>query len=105
MDWMNGIHLSEFNSKYNKKFSKVNSIGQTLWDFYMHQIHHLREVHADPHPGNFLIDELDNLIVLDFGCVKSIPNVFYNPYFELPKISVKKKIKKSLKTFYSNLKF
>jgi len=94
MDWMNGIHLSEFNSKYNKKFSKVNSIGQTLWDFYMHQIHHLREVHADPHPGNFLIDELDNLIVLDFGCVKSIPNVFYNPYFELPKISVKKNQKK-----------
>ena len=93
MDWMNGIHLSEFNSKYNKKFSKVNSIGQTLWDFYMHQIHHLREVHADPHPGNFLIDELDNLIVLDFD-VKSIPNVFYNPYFELPKISVKKNQKK-----------
>jgi predicted unusual protein kinase regulating ubiquinone biosynthesis (AarF/ABC1/UbiB family) len=40
-------------------------------------------MHADPHPGNFLIDKDYNLIAIDFGCVKRIPEDFYNPYFQL----------------------
>jgi predicted unusual protein kinase regulating ubiquinone biosynthesis (AarF/ABC1/UbiB family) len=49
----------------------------------MYQIHHLKKFHADPHPGNFLVSEDNQLTVLDFGCVKSIPDEFYVPYFEL----------------------
>jgi len=82
MSWMDGIHLSEF-AKVNKDPEKANRIGQALWDFYMYQIHVLKKVHADPHPGNFLVDDEGNLIVLDFGCMKEIPDDFYDPYFEL----------------------
>ncbi len=60
-----------------------DKIGQALWDFYMFQIHGLRKVHADPHPGNFLIGESNELIVIDFGCIKELPEDFYTPYFEL----------------------
>ena len=84
MDWMNGIHLSEFTST-NTNQEKANAIGQALWDFYMFQIHNLKKVHADPHPGNFLISEKGELIALDFGCMKIIPLDFYNPYFVLAK--------------------
>jgi len=49
----------------------------------MYQIHVLKKVHADPHPGNFLVSEEQNLIALDFGCIKIIPDSFYLPYFEL----------------------
>ncbi len=82
MDWMDGIHLSEF-TKLNSDQKLANKIGQALWDFYMFQIHTLKAMHADPHPGNFLIDKDNNLIAIDFGCVKRIPEDFYNPYFEL----------------------
>nr|WP_294786270.1 AarF/ABC1/UbiB kinase family protein [uncultured Flavobacterium sp.] len=82
MDWMTGIHLSEFTAK-NKDQEVGDKIGQALWDFYMYQIHVLRKVHADPHPGNFLVDEQNQLIALDFGCMKQIPDDFYTPYFEL----------------------
>lgn len=82
MDWMSGIHLSEFTAK-NTDQEVGNRIGQALWDFYMYQIHVLRKVHADPHPGNFLVDDQNKLIALDFGCMKQIPNEFYEPYFEL----------------------
>ena len=82
MDYMEGEHLSEF-TKHNTNQEKANKIGQALWDFYMYQIHKLKKVHADPHPGNFLISEDGQLIVLDFGCVKTIPEDFYIPYFEL----------------------
>jgi len=82
MDWMTGIHLSEFTAKdFDRETG--NKIGQALWDFYMYQIHVLRKVHADPHPGNFLVDDQNRLIALDFGCMKQIPNEFYIPYFEL----------------------
>ena len=82
MDWMTGIHLSEFTAK-NTDQEVGDKIGQALWDFYMYQIHVLRKVHADPHPGNFLVDDQNQLIALDFGCMKQIPEEFYTPYFEL----------------------
>jgi predicted unusual protein kinase regulating ubiquinone biosynthesis (AarF/ABC1/UbiB family) len=82
MDWMTGIHLSEFAS-INKDQEVGNKIGQALWDFYMYQIHILKKVHADPHPGNFMVNAENQLIALDFGCMKSIPNDFYIPYFQL----------------------
>lgn len=82
MDWMSGIHFSEFTKKQNSQ-KDLNIIGQTLWDFYMYQMHILKKVHADPHPGNFLVSENKQLLVIDFGCIKEIPEDFYNPYFEL----------------------
>ena len=87
MDFMKGLHLSEF-VKTNADTEKSNQLGQALWDFYMHQIHNLKKVHADPHPGNFLINNNAQLIALDFGCMKSIPDTFYIPYFELAEKSV-----------------
>ncbi len=82
MDWMDGMHLSEFTAQ-NEDQNIANKLGQALWDFYMFQIHLLKKVHADPHPGNFLVDENASLIALDFGCMKIIPDDFYLPYFEL----------------------
>lgn len=84
MDYMEGEHLSEFVA-YNTDQNKSNQLGQALWDFYMYQIHILKKVHADPHPGNFLISKENELIALDFGCMKVIPEEFYVPYFELAK--------------------
>ncbi|SDX50031.1 ABC1 kinase family protein [Flavobacterium degerlachei] len=82
MDWMTGIHLSEF-TQINSDQETADKIGQALWDFYMYQIHVLKKVHADPHPGNFMVNKENKLIAIDFGCMKKIPNDFYNPYFEL----------------------
>ncbi len=87
MDWMHGKHLSEF---AQTDFSREtgNHLGQTLWDFYMYQMHGLRKVHADPHPGNFLIGKDHQLIAIDFGCIKEVPDEFYVPYFELARREV-----------------
>lgn len=84
MDWMQGEHLSEFVA-YNTNVELSKKLGQALWDFYMYQLHVLRKVHADPHPGNFLVSEDHKLIAIDFGCMKEVPEEFYVPYFELAK--------------------
>ncbi|MEP0265584.1 AarF/UbiB family protein [Dokdonia sp.] len=82
MDWMDGEHLSEFVA-HNTDQATSDQLSQALWDFYMFQMHRLKRVHADPHPGNFLVDKDANLIAIDFGCIKHVPEEFYVPYFEL----------------------
>ena len=83
MSWLEGLQLDEFMA-LNPSQEQKNQIGQIVWDFYDHQIHTMRKVQADPHPGNFLFSaDGSKLGVLDFGCVKVIPDDFYNNYFKL----------------------
>ncbi|HPW64482.1 MAG TPA: AarF/UbiB family protein, partial [Cyclobacteriaceae bacterium] len=83
MDWIEGKMLGEVFKTATPSVADRNKIGQALWDFYHYQIHTLRSLHADPHPGNFIITPEHKLGVIDFGCVKVIPNQFYKVYFQL----------------------
>jgi len=82
MGWITGLHLKEF-LQTNPSQELRNKIGQALWDFYNFQQHELRAVHADPHPGNFMITPDEKLGVIDFGCIKEMPDDFYDPFFSL----------------------
>ncbi|MDQ3394033.1 MAG: AarF/UbiB family protein [Bacteroidota bacterium] len=84
MDWLEGLHLKDF-LKTNPGQEIKDKIGQSLWDFYNFQVHTLQQVHADPHPGNFLMHGNGVLGIIDFGCVKIIPKDFYENYFKLIK--------------------
>ncbi len=82
MDWLDGFHLNEF-VRLNPDQATRDKIGQVLWDFYDFQIHELMQLHADPHPGNFLFRENGTVGVIDFGCVKVLPKDFHDAYFQL----------------------
>ena len=82
MDWLEGMHLKELLA-LNPSQETKNQIGQALWNFYDFQLNSLRALHADPHPGNFLLKENGTIGVIDFGCVKRIPDDFYKLYFQL----------------------
>lgn len=103
MDWLDGKPLGEmFGGKIPA--DQAQRIGQAMWDFYHYQIHQLRQVHADPHPGNFLVTADGNLGVIDFGCVKVIPESFYSGYFQLLDRSILKD-QERLKKVFSELRF
>ena len=82
MDWMNGLHLKEF-ILTNPSQDIRNKIGHALWNFYDYQVHILKKVHADAHPGNYFFSENGTVAVIDFGCVKEIPIDFYHSYFRI----------------------
>ncbi|MFD2202544.1 ABC1 kinase family protein [Shivajiella indica] len=84
MDWIEGNHIKEW-LETNPSQEEKNRIGQALWDFYHHQVHNLKQLHADPHPGNFIIQDDGKLGIIDFGCVKILPEDFYHGYFSLIK--------------------
>lgn len=83
MDWIEGKPLGELFKSNSWNQEDRNKIGQALWDFYHFQIHTLRSLHADPHPGNFIITPNNQLGIIDFGCVKVVPPAFYKVYFQL----------------------
>nr|WKN37826.1 AarF/ABC1/UbiB kinase family protein [Tunicatimonas sp. TK19036] len=100
MDWLDGMHMKEFIAT-NPSQEVRNSIGQALWDFYNQQVHYLKQVHADPHPGNFLLRDDGTLGVIDFGCVKEIPETFYQQYFSLIRQDILLKPEELDATFYA----
>ncbi len=87
MDWIDGVHLPKYLERSMTQ-SERNRLGQKIWDIFMYQVHHLRKVHADPHPGNILIQDDATLCILDFGCIKELPSTFYEPYFRLTRPGV-----------------
>lgn len=82
MDWISGDLLSVY-IKQEKNNEKRTLIGQTMWDFFLYQFFELKMVHADPHPGNFIVTPENKLGVIDFGCIKEIPEAFAKSYFQL----------------------
>ncbi|MEM9016082.1 MAG: AarF/ABC1/UbiB kinase family protein [Verrucomicrobiota bacterium] len=80
MDWIDGRPLDRFSVEESGQ-ERRNAVAQSIWDFYHFQIHTLRQFHADPHPGNFLVDRSGQVVVLDFGCTKEIPEDFHRDYF------------------------
>lgn len=98
MDWIEGKPLGDvLNGQIPQ--DERDKLGQALWDFYHFQMHTLRAVHADPHPGNFIITRDYQLGIIDFGCVKVIPDEFYSIYFQLLETDVLTNLSKRQKTF------
>lgn len=98
MDWIEGQHMKEF-MKGNPSQELRDQIGQALWDFYNFQQHELKAVHADPHPGNFLITPDGKLGIIDFGCIKELPADFYYPFFSLTSTDLLKDKEKTIQAF------
>ncbi len=53
-----------------------NEILERFVATYSWMLHDLYELHADPHPGNFILDDSGGLVILDFGCVKECDHRF-----------------------------
>ncbi len=62
----------------------------------------MKAIHADPHPGNFLFQPDGRVGIIDFGCIKEVPEDFYLHYFPLliPAIRENEKV---VNTLMSNI--
>ncbi len=68
MDFYKGVKITDVaNLKQNSLNPKV--VLDRLIEFYLYQSLIKGVIHADPHPGNILVDDKGRIIVLDFGLV------------------------------------
>ena len=50
--------------------SERQALVQAFIEAFVYMFHDLNLLHADPHPGNFMLDRAGRLVLLDFGCVR-----------------------------------
>lgn len=65
-EWVDGKRLREFLDDNNEKAEKLLA---TLLRSYVQQVTCYGVYHADPHPGNFIIDDNDDIWILDYGAL------------------------------------
>ena len=76
MSFVPGEPLPDFLAR-NKPSQEVrNRIGVRLLELFNLQLHRMDQIHADPHPGNYLIDSDGTIGLVDFGCVKKFSREF-----------------------------
>ena len=58
-------------------------VARRLNDIFLTALYQCHVIHADPNPGNFIIDDELNVGVVDFGCVKHLSPEFIEQYRQL----------------------
>jgi|GEM_PF-928972 len=71
MEYLEGTKISE-REKWQENNNDPIKISRQLIEIYIEQIMNMGFVHFDPHPGNILISENNNMILLDFGMAGEI---------------------------------
>ncbi|MCJ8296126.1 MAG: AarF/ABC1/UbiB kinase family protein [Colwellia sp.] len=108
MEMLTGQHIDKWLENQPSQQQR-NELGQKLFDFFWYSALTLKKIHADPHPGNFLVLTDEQLGVLDFGCVRSLSDDFVDGFTAMmPKIVdsyIFNKNKSALFASYQALKF
>jgi predicted unusual protein kinase regulating ubiquinone biosynthesis (AarF/ABC1/UbiB family) len=64
-----GLRLQEF-LETNPSQALRDKLGEGLTRLFFYQLFRVQALHADPHPGNYLLNNDGTIGLVDFGCVK-----------------------------------
>ena len=81
-EYLPGLPLNEW-MKTETDQNRRDMVAQTLQDVLMQSLYELNYIHADPNPGNFIIDDDLRIGIIDFGCVKKLEKSFVADYQKL----------------------
>ena len=73
MSFIEGISLEEF-LRRKPSAEMRDLVGHRLAQSYYTQLHRLKALHADQHPGNYFFRPDGCIGLVDFGCVKRTPS-------------------------------
>jgi predicted unusual protein kinase regulating ubiquinone biosynthesis (AarF/ABC1/UbiB family) len=76
MSFIAGEPLVDFLANKKPAQPMRNSIGARLLELFDLQLHRFHVIHADPHPGNYLVESGGTIGLVDFGCVKKFSAEF-----------------------------
>jgi predicted unusual protein kinase regulating ubiquinone biosynthesis (AarF/ABC1/UbiB family) len=82
MQWLRGIKITEKQQLIDVGL-KPREVLQDLMHIFVHMIMADGFFQADPHPGNLMVTPKGEIIVLDFGLSKELPDGFGLGLFEL----------------------
>lgn len=77
MEWVDGLCLHEW-IESNPTQEQRDKLAQRMWDMFIESCYENLCLHADPNPANFIITADDEIVLIDFGCVKHFTREFMN---------------------------
>ncbi len=84
MEYIDGPVLSEW-IETDPPQKERDKIAQILNDIFLKSLFEMNCIHADPNPGNFIIQDDLKVGLVDFGCVKRFDHKFVSLYRKVPK--------------------
>lgn len=76
MSYVSGRPLTDFFAARKTSTELRNRIGARLLALFGFQLRRIHAIHADPHPGNYLVGDGGTIGLVDFGCVKKFSPEF-----------------------------
>lgn len=73
--------------KSNPGQDAIDHVAQKLHEIFITGLYDLHVIHADPNPGNFIIDDDLSIGLVDFGCIKRLDPDFVAHYRRLCRAS------------------
>lgn len=70
--WRPGLTLESFLAT-NPSQAQRDTLSEALFSFYVGTLYRTGHFHADPHPGNYAFTNGGEVVVYDYGCVRSFP--------------------------------
>ena len=67
MEWVTGDKVDRLGERFKTGELRFSTIMETLTEIYLRMLLIDGFMHADPHPGNILVDEAGRLVFLDWG--------------------------------------
>ncbi|MFN8576171.1 MAG: AarF/ABC1/UbiB kinase family protein [Candidatus Sericytochromatia bacterium] len=104
MKFIEGKPFENTIKENNLTQEQKNHIGKVMLHALWKQLFELNMVHADPHPGNFLLIDDNKIGLLDFGCIKKFDKNFIEIYKSMIK-SVITKNSEGIRKAYVDLGF
>jgi predicted unusual protein kinase regulating ubiquinone biosynthesis (AarF/ABC1/UbiB family) len=82
MELVEGIKVTDLGALERAGIDK-HAVAQKLIEMFTQQILRDGFFHADPHPGNILVQPGPRIVLLDFGLAKDFPPAFRNAFVRL----------------------
>ncbi len=96
MEYLKGKKLID----YKKAPKKIrNELAKKLFITWYFPFYKYGIIHGDPHLGNYSVDEINNINLFDYGCVRVFPPKFVKGVIDLY-FALKKKDQKKIKAAY-----
>jgi len=73
MEFMKGTKMDRLHERFASGELEFNDVMERLAELYLKMMMLEGFLHADPHPGNLLVDSAGSIVVLDWGMALEVP--------------------------------
>lgn len=101
LEYLEGTRIDRLDSEIARGAIRLNTLVETLIETYARMMLRDGVFHADPHPGNLLVDARGRIVLLDFGMVIDVPVATRKALFDTILAAIRRDAEGTANGFYA----